>query len=486
MKPRLAAPRIAIIGSGFGGIALAIALRKAGITSFAIYERAGEIGGVWRDNAYPGCACDVPSRFYCYSFEQPTRWSSRYAPQPEILAYLKHCADKYGVTPHIRFNTGIAGATFDEMTGNWRLDTAAGERIEARVLVSAVGLFNNPAIPDIPGRESFAGVQFHSARWDHGCDLAGRRVAVIGTGASAIQFVPEIAPLAEKLYVFQRTPQYVFSRSARGSAEMPQSGWRDSALGRQLERFKIYLRFERGSRRRGSDRMTRKDEAVFRRWLETSVGDPDLRRRLTPDYRLGCKRVLRSDDWYPALLRPNVELVDTPIAEIGPDGVVTRDGMRCDADVIIYGTGFTPTDYLTPMIVTGTGGRDLGEAWRDGAEAYLGTAVAGFPNFFMLYGPNTNTSGSIVYMLESEAAYVARCIRALMKSGARTLTVRSGALRRYNEMIQRRIARTVLVDANCHSYFRTATGKVTTQWPGFMLEYRLRTRLVKTSDYAFA
>lgn len=480
------APDIAIIGSGFGGIALAIALRKAGITSFTLYERAGEVGGVWRDNAYPGCACDVPSRFYSYSFEQPARWSSRYAPQGEIFAYVKHCADRYGVTPHVRFNTEIVSAAFDEAAGRWRLETADGGQIEADVLVASVGLFNNPAIPGIPGREGFRGTEFHSACWDHDCDLAGRRVAVIGTGASAIQFVPEIAPLAGQLHVFQRTPQYVFSRSARGAAEMPQGAWHDSALGRQLDRFRIYLRFERGSRRRASDRMTRRDEAVFHRWLEESVPDPELRRRLTPDYRLGCKRVLRSDDWYPALQRPNVELVDTPIAEIAPDGIVTRDGARRAVDVIIYGTGFTPTDYLTPMTIAGLGGRSLREAWRDGAEAYLGTTVAGFPNFFMLYGPNTNTSGSIVYMLESEAAFVVRCIRKLMRSGARTMTVRGGALRRYNAMIQRRIGRTVLVDANCHSYFRTATGKVTTQWPGFMLEYRLRTRLVRTNDFEFA
>jgi len=277
----------------------------------------------------------------------------------------------------------------------------------------------------------------------------------------------------------------VFSRSERGAAELPEGGFWDSALGRRLDRLKIFLRFERGSRRRASPRLTAAGEAGFRRWLERSVADPELRRRLTPDYRLGCKRVLRSDDWYPALQRPNVELIDTPIAEIAPDGVRTKDGALHEADVIIYGTGFTPTEFLSPLRVTGPGGRDIRDAWRDGAEAYLGVAVAGFPNFFMLYGPNTNLSGSIVYMLESEAAYIVRCIGALVKSRARTMAVRDSALRRYNDAVQRRIASTVLVGDDCHSYFRTASGRVTTQWPGFMLEYRLRTRLVKTSDYAF-
>ncbi|MBM3485706.1 MAG: NAD(P)/FAD-dependent oxidoreductase [Alphaproteobacteria bacterium] len=475
-------PEIVIVGGGFGGIALAIALKNAGISSFTIVERAADIGGVWRENVYPGAACDVPSRLYSFSFEQDYPWSSHCAPQAEILGYVRHCVEKYGLAPHLRFGTEIVRAAFSERDGRWTLVTRDGATMTADVFVSAVGLFNRPAFPTVPGREDFAGMAFHSARWNHDYDLAGKSVAVIGTGASAIQFVPAIAATVGRLHVFQRSAQYIFPR---GGPADPAAWTRQDALARRLERLKLFVTFEKGGRRRHSERATAKGETGFLAYLAAKVPDPLLRRALTPDYPLGCKRVLRSDDYYDAIQRPNVALITTPVARILANGIRTEDGMERPVDAIIYGTGFTPTDYLTPMAVSGHDGRDLNDAWRDGAEAYLGITVAGFPNFFMLYGPNTNVAGSVLYMLESQARYITACIQTLAHRHARSMNLRADAQTRFNAEIQRRLAGMVLTRSNCHSYFRTETGKVTTNWPGFMAEYRLRTRRVREADYEF-
>jgi cation diffusion facilitator CzcD-associated flavoprotein CzcO len=476
-------PEIAIAGCGFGGIAMAVALKQAGFGDFTIYEKSGDVGGVWRDNAYPGAACDVPSRLYSLSFAQDFPWSARYAPQREIHAYLRQCVERYDLTPHLRLNTGIAAARFDEARGRWLIETTTGERREADVFISAVGLFDRPALPDIPGRSDFKGPQFHSARWDHSVSLAGKTVAVIGTGASAIQFVPAIAPEVEALHVFQRSAQYVLPKP---DGPVRRGWWRRPPLLRSLERLRVFLSFERIIPRRSSERLTAEGQAGFLEYLETAVPDPDLRRKLTPDYTLGCKRVLISNDWYPALQRPNVELVDSSIEAILPKGIRAADGQVREVDVIVYGTGFTPTDFLSSLSVTGLGGRALREAWRGGAEAYLGITVAGFPNFFMLYGPNTNTSGSIVYMLESQARYIVSAVRTLGRRGSQTMTLRPAVQRRYNVEIQRRIAGTVLVKPGCRSYFQTVAGKVTTQWPGHMFAYRWRTRRAREADYELA
>lgn len=471
--------RIVIVGAGFGGIALGVALKRAGLNEFTILERAPALGGVWRDNCYPGAACDVPSRLYSYSFAQDYRWSSRFGPQAEILDYMNRVAGDYGITGHIRFDTEVVGATFDRDTGRWNVALAGGGTMAVRILVSAVGLFNRPGMPEIPGIEDFAGPLFHSARWDRDVDLAGKHVAVIGTGASAIQFVPAIAADVARLHVFQRSPQYVFPKGDPGGP-VPAS-----RAARKLARLRVFLNFEQRIRRRASRRLTAKGEAGFRAFLAAKIPDAELRRKLTPAYPLGCKRVLQSDDWYDALLRTNVELVSDAVTAIGPDFVRTVDGQDRRVDAVICGTGFTPTDFLTPMKLRGLDGRELAEAWRGGAEAYFGMSVSGFPNFFIMYGPNTNTSGSIIYMLESQARYITRCIRALTRRGASFMNVREAAQRRFNEEVQRRIGRTVLVHDSCHSYFRTATGKVTTQWPGFLFEFRLRTSRLRARDYEF-
>lgn len=472
--------RIAIAGSGFGGIGLAYWLKKAGIDNFTIYERASELGGVWRDNQYPGAACDVPSRFYSYSFEQDYRWSAPYGTQSEILQYLNHCAAKHGALEHIRFGAEITTASFDEAAGLWRLKTGDGEAIEAEIFVSAVGLFNKIAYPDIDGRDTYQGTQFHSARWDQNFDPAGKTIAVIGTGASAVQFVPAIQPAAGKLKIFQRTPQYVNRRMIPD--HKPDGG---TKLARRWQRLSIFRQFEKVILRRASVEMTALAQAEFFAYLETQVPDAALRARLTPDYRFGCKRVLQSNDWYPALQKPNVEVITAPIKAISGTGVEMADGTSHPADAIIYGTGFTPTDFLAPMQITGLGGQSLVGAWAGGAEAYLGITVSGFPNFFMMYGPNTNTAASIIFMLENQARYIVKCARELGRGPAQTMNLRGGVQRDFNADIQARIGETVLMDANCHSYFQDPSGKVTTQWPGHLLEYKRRTRRVQLSDYEF-
>ncbi|HEX9836324.1 MAG TPA: NAD(P)/FAD-dependent oxidoreductase [Alphaproteobacteria bacterium] len=474
------APAIAIMGCGFAGIGLAIALKKAGIDGFTIYERASEPGGVWRDNHYPGAACDVPSRLYAYSFEPEYPWSAPYAPQPDILAYIRHCVAEYALAPHIRFDTNVAQAAFDEGSRRWRLETADGVRFDADILVSAVGLFNRPTYPDLAGRARFAGAQFHSADWHYDFDFAGKSVAVIGTGASAVQFVPEIAKIVERLYLFQRTPQYVLPRLARNT-DM-EAG---SPLAHRIERLRIFWEFEWGTRRRRSAKLTAEGQQAFLGYLEAQVADPVLRAKLTPDYRLGCKRVLFSNDWYPTLRRANVEVVDSPIDALTERGVRTGDGRERRVDAVIYGTGFAPANFLSGLRIAGLGGRDLAHAWRGGAEAYLGIAVSGFPNFFMMYGPNTNTAVSIIFMLESQARYIVSAIRRLARSGG-AMNLRADVQHRFNAEVQRRIGRTVVADANCDTYFRAPSGKITTQWPGHLLEYKFRTSRVRARDYEFA
>lgn len=477
---------IVIIGAGFGGIAMAMALRRAGEADFVILERAADVGGVWRDNSYPGAACDVVSRMYSFSFDQGYTWSSAFAPQPEIFAYIRGVVERHDLRRFIRFNTEVASARFDQGAARWRLETTAGVAIETPVLISAVGLFNRVKIPDFPGRDSFKGVQFHSAAWRHDLDLAGKTVAVVGNGASAVQFIPKIAPLVKQLYLFQRTPQYVlpkriFPGTSDWDAKMQRVPWL-----RGLTRLKIFLGYERFVfRRKWRPAARMRGEAAYRAMVAAKVKDPALRAKLIPNYPIGCKRQLASDEWLDTLVRPNVEVVDTRIAAVTEHGIRTADGTERAVDTIIYGTGFTPTEYLQPMTVTGLGGRDINQAWREGAEAYLGITVPGFPNFFMLYGPNTNAITSIIYMLECQARYITDCIRALRARGAGYMTVREEPHRSFVAMLQRRIAPTVQAMSICLTYYKNEFGRVTTNWPGYAFEYRWRTRSVRPRDYDF-
>ena len=482
-----ARPSVCIVGAGFGGIGLAIRLKEAGFDDFAILEKADAVGGVWRDNTYPGLSCDVPSHLYSLSFEPKHDWSRRFPRQAEIHAYLEGCVERYGLAEHLRLGTEAAGADFDEEAGHWRIRTTRGEELEADFLVSATGQLSRPAYPSIAGLEDFEGPSFHSARWDHDVDLAGRRVATVGAGASAVQYLPEIAPVAGHLTLFQRSPNWVIPKPDRPYRRWQQRLFRRFPWIQAASRAWVWLRFEffilAFNRLRPLGRMY---ERGYRRRIEREVADPELRAKLVPDYPLGCKRVLISNDWFATLQRPNVDVVTEPITEVRPHAVVTADGEEHAADVLILGTGFTAKEFLAPMEIRGRGGRDLNEAWRDGAEAYLGLTVSGFPNMFILYGPNTNLgAGSIVYMLESQIEYVVEAVRTLSRTRVAYMDVRPDVQSGFNEGIQSRLADSVWT-GGCTSWYVTESGKVTNNWPGFTSEYRRRTRKPDLGDYELA
>lgn len=477
-------PGIAIIGTGFGGLGLAIRLRKAGFDNITLFEKEADVGGVWRDNRYPGAACDVPSHLYSFSFEQDRGWQNRFGKAEEIHAYLRHCAHKYGIRPLIRFNTEIAAADFDEARGLWTLHTTGGETHEAQVLVSAVGQLNRPAYPKIQGLDRFEGRAFHSARWDHDYELGGKRVAVIGTGASAIQFVPEIAPKVAQLHVYQRSAPYVLPKPDREYSKLEQNLFQQAPLLQTLDRAWQYGYHE--VRQLGFTTYLNEMaivEHIFQRHIREVVKDNKLRHRLTPDYPIGCKRILISNHWYRTLIRPNVEVVSEDIAEVQPNGILTVDGKLREVDAIIYGTGFTATDFLAPMRIRGLQGRELTEAWKEGAEAFLGVTVSGFPNLYMLYGPNTNLGhSSIVYMLESQCNYIVDAVRTLQRQNLRYLDLRADVQGEFNREVQERMQHTVWAQG-CTSWYQTATGKNTNNWPGFTFEYRKRTRRIDLAHY---
>ena len=473
-------PRVAVVGAGFGGIGAAVALREDG-ADVTLLDRADGVGGVWRANTYPGAACDVPSDLYSFSWAPPRDWSRRFAPQDEILDHLEDVAADHGLVPRLR--TEVTAARWDGAV--WRLDIAtddgpaAGE-LEADVLVSACGQLSRPVLPAIPGLGSFAGPAFHSARWDHSVDLAGRRVAVVGTGASAIQLVPAIVDDVAALTVFQRSAPHLIPRP-------------DAAFGRPLLRRapgwrSLTRAFWTGFFEFGALGFARVPavSALFR-WssaalLRAQVADPALRERLRPDDPVGCKRLLISSDWYPALTRPHVDVVTDAITEVVPEGVRTADGTVHPCDVLVFGTGFAATGFLAPMAVVGPDGTELSEQWRDGARAHLGITVPGFPNLFLLFGPNTNVgSGSMVHMLESQIAYVRQAV-AHLAAGGGPLAVRADVAERFDAEIQRRLESSVWT--RCRSWYRTASGRVVTNWPGLMHEYRRRTSRFDPADYA--
>jgi cyclohexanone monooxygenase len=479
--------RVAIIGSGFGGLCMAIRLKQAGVEDFTLFERGERLGGTWRDNTYPGAACDVPSHLYSFSFAPKPDWTRRFAEQPEILAYLEDCADRFDVRRHIRFGVAITEARFDEAAGAWRLLAADGSVHSARSLVAATGQLNRPAVPALPGLDRFAGATFHSARWDHAHPLEGKRVAVVGTGASAIQFVPEVARRAARLTLFQRTPPWILPKPDR--AYHPVEKRLFAALPGLDRAYRAWLYWTSEVRfvaLRRDSRANRLVTRLARGHLERTVEDPALRARLLPDYPIGCKRVLISNDYYDALARDHVTLVTAPIAEVREDGLATGDGAFHPAEVIIFGTGFRSTEFLAPLRVTGLSGRTLDEAWRGGAEAYLGITVAGFPNLFLLYGPNTNLAhNSIIFMLESQVGYVLSALRLLDEERLRYLDLRRERLGAFTGEVQARLERSVWA-AGCTSWYLDARGHNSNNWPGFTVEYRRRTARLASDDYRLA
>jgi len=472
--------RVVIIGAGFGGLGMAIQLKRAGHHNFLVVEKANDIGGVWRDNTYPGAACDVPSHLYCYSFEQDFGWSQRYATQPEIHAYLEQCTEKYGLDEHLKLGTEIASADFDERTGQWRLLTATGELIDADVLVPACGQLGRPATPDIPGLNSFTGTIMHSSRWQPDRDLSGRRVAVIGTGSSALQIVPAIAARTDRLTVFQRSASHIvprleasYSTARRQTARAP----------RTLSRLGWWLLYE--SMALGITRWPPAAAGAVRgsrALLAAQVEDPELRARLTPDTEIGCKRVGISSTYYPALVRPNVEVATDRIVAVTEHGIRTADAAEHVVDTIILATGFEATDFLAPMRIRGRDGQELSRVWRHGARAYLGITVPSFPNMFLIYGPNTNIgAGSIIYMLESQIRYIRRAIAKLTTAPGHSFDVRPRVEDRFHREMQRRMRSTAWV--TCRSWYRHANGQVTNNWPGQTFEYRWRTSRFVLGEY---
>ena len=381
---------VVIVGTGFSGLGMAIRMKQEGIHDFTILEAAENVGGTWRDNTYPGAACDIESNLYSFSFEPNPEWSRTYAEQGEILRYLEHCAEKYGLLPHIRFKTGVARARFDERAGVWNVETTRGDTIRARVVVSGCGGLTHPVLPDIPGLDDFRGAKFHSARWDHHTPLDGKRVAVIGTGASAIQIVPEVAKKAAHLRVFQRTAPWVLPKNDPPYTDADRARFRRRPITQRLSRAGMWLRHELTVipfvALPGVMKLV---EKLALKEFAKAVPDPVLRAKVTPRFRMGCKRVLLSNDYYPALARANVEVVTDPIDRVVADGIVTKDGKKHEIDALVLATGFEAAEQLAPFEIRGRGGRDLNEAWAEGAEAYLGSTVAGFPNWFIVFGPNT-------------------------------------------------------------------------------------------------
>jgi cation diffusion facilitator CzcD-associated flavoprotein CzcO len=479
---------IAILGAGFGGIGAAIQLRKAGIDSFTIFERAGEIGGTWRDNSYPGAACDVPSHVYSLSFEPNSQWSRRFSESHEIQAYLLGLVEKWGLRSHLRLGTEIVDARFDEQTGIWRLTTGNNETFRARFVIAAVGGLVDPSLPDIKGIQSFSGEVFHTARWNHEYDLAGRRVAVIGTGASAVQVVPSIAPQVAKLHVYQRTPAWVVPKRDKAySRKTLQRLARSPFLLLVSRLVKYWLSEIFGPVLFLDSRfLSAAGEKMSLAHLRAQVVDPELRARLTPDFQFGCKRILISDDYWAAFERENVELVTDPIEEIRSDGIETRDGEFRQVDAIVLATGFALGLATAPFPITGRGGRSLGEVWRDGAVAYKGMTVSGFPNWFILMGPNTGPGHtSVLVFTEAQIAHAVQAIRKLRDEGLKYLDVRQEVQDRYNRGIQGRM-KYMVWGSGCHSWYLSDDGSNHSLYPGFAAEYSLRARRLVASDYEFA
>ncbi|MEE2733623.1 MAG: alpha/beta hydrolase fold domain-containing protein [Pseudomonadota bacterium] len=477
---------VIIVGTGFAGIGMAIRLQQAGFRHITLLEKATELGGTWRDNRYPGAACDVPSHLYSFSFEPNPRWSHVFAPQPEILDYLNHCADKYDVRRLIRFGTEMEQAHYDETRNHWQVQLKGGTTLTCRYLITATGQLSRPALPDIPGIDEFQGKRFHSAQWDPELSLTGKTVAVVGTGASAIQFVPEVAQQAQRVTVFQRSPNYIMERKDRPYSPLELRMMARFPWLTKLYRLQIYLNFE--SRSLAFSRfgwlMTPMVKWPFLRLLKKQVKNPTLREQLVPDYPVGCKRILLTNNYLEALERDNVELITTPISRITATGVETADGRTQEADVMIYGTGFAATEFLTPMQITGRQGVNLNDAWQRGAEAYLGITVPGFPNFFMLYGPNTNLGhNSIIYMLESQIVHVMRCLTFMRDHQVAHMEVDTTQFRRFNQRIQQLLRLTVW--NGCKSWYVDANGHNSVNWPGSTLRYRYFTAHRHLEGYRF-
>lgn len=478
---------VLIIGAGFSGLCVAALIKHMGVESFLILEKGREVGGTWRDNDYPGCACDIPSHLYSLSFEPNAAWSQMFAPQGEILAYLKRLASARGLLPQIRFGCAVEAATWDEAAALWRITTARGGKLSARVLVSAIGALHHPVIPAIPGLEQFRGERFHSATWNHDYELAGKRVAVVGTGASAIQFVPRIVDRVARLHVFQRTPPWIVPKANRPFDHVEHWRFRNLPLYRRWFRSRLFWIHEQRLRgfTGGAARM-QATERLAREQLERQVRDPVLRAKLTPDYAIGCKRLLISSEWYPALQRANAEVVTEPVREVRASSIVSADGVERAVDALIFGTGFDTQNNLRRLAVRGRHGRTLAQAWGDTMQGYLGTLVAGFPNLFVMLGPNSGlTHNSQIFMIEAQARFIRSSLKLLRRRNAHALDVRANVQAGFNRDLHTRLTQTVWQAGGCRSWYQDAAGHNTTNWPGSTLEYWWLTRRARAADLEF-
>jgi cation diffusion facilitator CzcD-associated flavoprotein CzcO len=478
--------RVAIIGAGLSGIGAGIRLRQAGVTSFVILERATAVGGTWRDNTYPGCACDVPSHLYSFSFAPNPDWSYSFSRQPEIWRYIEDVTDRYGMRGHLALGTEVIRADWEAGPARWRLQTSRGE-LTADVLVPASGPLSEPSLPDVPGLADFAGEVFHSARWNHDYDIEGKRVAVVGTGASAIQIVPSIQPEVKRLVLFQRTPAWVVPRRDRRITAFEKRMYRQVPVTQRLARLGIYI--SRESLVGGFTKhpaVLRAAQRMALRHLSTSVSDPELRARLTPDYVMGCKRILISNDFYPALQRPNVQVVASGLAKVDGNTLTAKDGTSCEVDAIILATGFHAVDAPIADRVYGADGISLARAWNGDMRALRGTTIAGFPNLCMIVGPNTGLGhNSMIYMIESQLNYIVDYLATLDRAGAAALDTKPGAQQSWCDDIERRMASTVWATGGCVSWYLNAAGRNPTLWPRSTIRFRRATRHVDPAEYEF-
>ena len=475
---------VLIIGAGFGGLGTAIRLRQQGISDIVILERANEVGGTWRDNTYPGAACDIPSNLYSYSFAPNPDWSRAYSGSSEILDYARHLADSNALRPLIRFGRTVSEAAFDETQGHWVVTTSEGESFRGRSLVMASGGLANPSLPKIPGIDTFEGKRIHSARWDHSYDLKGKRVAVIGTGASAIQIIPELVKIADKVTVFQRTPGWVMPRMDYRSPEWSKSLFRAIPATQSLLRRALFWGHESMAFSFiWSTPMTRVVERISSAFLKQQVSDPWMRRQLTPDFRIGCKRVLMSSEYYPALQKPNCKLITWPIATISPKGIRTAEGIEHQVDCIVFATGFEVSKAGTPFTIRGIQGRVLAEEWARGSQAYKSVNVSGYPNLSFILGPNSGPghNSALVYM-ESQIGYIVETIKMLREQKLRLLDVKPEIQAQYNRAIQKRLARTNW-NSGCKSWYLTEDGFNATMYPGFATQYAQQMSTLRLSDF---
>ena len=475
--------QVAIVGSGFGGLAAAHELKQAGVHDFLILERAGDVGGVWRDNSYPGCACDVQSHLYSFSFAPNPDWSRAFSPQAEILSYLQRCARELGLMPHVRLNHEVLQAKWDEASATWQIKTNHGE-VHARHLVGAFGSLSDPLMPKLPGLEDFQGEVFHSANWPRGFQPRGKRIAVVGTGASALQFIPAIQPEVARMHVFQRTPPWVLPRHDGPISPTARALFRKLPWLQKLARAQVYVHREALALGFLHPWLMARTQAKALRHMHAAVADPALRQKLTPDYTLGCKRILISNTYYPALAQANVEVVTEGIRQVVKDGVIGRDGVFRPVDTIIHGTGFQTKDLPFTHLIQDDQGRTLASAWRGSPQAYMGTTVHGFPNLYLLHGPNIGLGHtSVVYMLEAQARHIVGVIKLAQAKGCAVVEPTASAQQRFVARIERMMRGTVWVAGGCESWYLDETGRNSSIWPGFTFSYARAASQVTEQDY---